>query len=173
MKGRITYTTMLASTPMMSPFAAANVFALADVFAVNVPAGSLQDIYLYWGYAAQDPTYVDQRNVSKSAAGVVEIANFGSTIGFQFSVFNVVYDRSAQVNEYQIMTSLNEELMNGTVMTWYPDFDSFPTEYYSCVANQRLAQKRIEKRMRFQFDFDLMILPSVQVPSTVPNFVMA
>lgn len=173
MKGRITYTTTLPSTPMMSPFGAADVFALIDVFADSVPAGSKQDIFLYWGYKALDPSYVDQRNVSKSAAGVVEIANFGSTTGFQFSVFNVLYDRTAQVNEYQVLASLNDELMNGVVISWYPDFENFPLEYYSCVANQRLAQKRIGVLMRFQFDFDLMVLASVQVPSTVPAFVMA
>jgi hypothetical protein len=173
MKGRITYTTTLPSTPMMSPFSAADVFALQDVFAASVPAGSPQDIFLYWGYSALDPSYVDQRNVSMSAAGVVEIANFGSTTGFQFSVFNVLYDRTAQINEYQVMVQLNNELMNGTVITWYPDFENFPAEYYSCVANQRLAQKRIGIRMKFQFDFNLMVLAAVQVPSTVPAFVMA
>ena len=173
MLGRITYTTTLASTPLMSPFGAANVFALADVFASSIPAGSSQDIFLYWGYDHLDPAYVDQRNVSRSAAGVAEVANFGSITGFQFGLSNVIFDRSAQVDEYQVMTQLNNELMNGTQVSWYPDFVAFPFEYYSCIANQRLAEKRIGVLPWFTFEFDLMILAAVQVPSTVPSFVMA
>jgi len=90
MYGRITYTTTLAATPTMSPFAAADAFALGDVFAVSIPSRSPQDIFLYWGYESLDSYYSDERNVSKSAAGVVEVSNFGSTTGFKFSIADVV-----------------------------------------------------------------------------------
>jgi hypothetical protein len=173
MLGRITYTTTLASTPRMSPFAAADVFALTDVFSATVAAGSTQDIFMYWGYASLDPYYSDQRNLSQSAAGVVDITNFGSTKGFKFSIPNVGQDRGSLVNEYEVMTALNEELMNGVTVTWYPDFVDFPSEYYSCVAEKRLAQKRMGMRLNYKFDFDFRVLASVQVPSTVPDFVMA
>lgn len=173
MLGRITYVTTLASTPVMSPFAAADVYALADVFAASLPAGAMQDIFLYWGYDSLDPYYTDQRNVSRSAAGVTEITNFGSVTGFKFSLSNIVQDRGSQVNEYNVMTALNEETMNGVVVTWYPDFVAFPAEYYSCVAEKRLPQKRSGNLLTYKFDFDFAVLPSVQVPSTVPNFVMA
>lgn len=171
--GRITYITTLASTPVLPPLLAGDVFALGDVFAEAVPAGAVQDIFLYWGYLSLDPYYSDQRNLSQSAAGVVDITNFSSTTGFKFSIPNVVQDRSAPVNEYNIMTALNDELMNGVVVTWYPDFVGYPAEYYSCVAEKRVAQKRMLKLYRYQFDFDFRVLPSVQVPSTVPAFVMA
>lgn len=171
--GRITYVSTLSSTPVQSPFTVADIFALENVFADNIVAGELQDIYLYWGYQNQDPYFKDERNVSRSAAGVVDIVNFGSTTGFKFSIKNVIQDRAAQVNEYEIMTALNEELMNGTVISWYPDFDNFPDEYFSCVATKRLDPKRMGKRDRYQFDFDLFVLATVQVPSTVPSFVMA
>lgn len=170
--GRLTYTNTLAGTPRQSPFTVADIFALDDVFADTVAVGQTQDIYLYWGYKNNDPYYKDDRNVSRSAAGVVDIVNFGSTEGFKFSIMNVIQDRSSQVNEYAIMTSLNEELMNGTVVRWYPDYDNFPTEYFSCVATKRLDPKRIGQRQRYQFDFDLFVLPTVQVPSTVPPFVI-
>lgn len=172
MFGRITYTTTLADTPMMSLLTVADIFALADVFAVSVPAGSLQDIFLYWGYKSLVPYYDDNRNVSKSAAGVVEISNFGSTSGFTFGLWEVLQDRGAQVNEYAILEALNEELLNGVVVSWYPDYVAFPAEYYSCIAKKRLAQKRVNLQFLFQFDFDFMILASVQVPSTVPPFVL-
>lgn len=173
MLGRITYTTTLATTPTMSPFAAADAFALGDVFGVSIGAGLPQDIFLYWGYDSLDPYYTDQRNVSQSAAGVVEVTNFGSVTGFKFSVSNVVQNRGALVNEYEVMTALNEELMNGVAVTWYPDFAAFPAEYYSCVAEKRLAQKRLSNLLTYKFDFDFRVLASVQVPSTVPNFVLA
>jgi len=171
--GRITYTTTLTSTPLMSPLAAADVFALADVFAETLALGGLQDIYLYWGYSKLDPYHTDQRNVSKSAAGVVEVSNFLSTKGFMFAVSEVVQDRAALVNEYAVMEALNEELMNGVVVTWYPDFDNYPAEYFSCIAEKRLDQKRINNSHKYNFNFDLMVLAAVQVPSTVPDFVMA
>lgn len=172
-KGRITYITTLASTPKQSPLTVADIFALEDVFSETLSAGQTQDIYLYWGYQSQDPYYKDERNVSQSAAGVVEIANFGSTTGFNFTISNVSNDRVASVNEFSIMNSLNEEMMNGVVLSWYPDWDNYPDEYYSCVATKRIAPKRIGIMQQFDFSFDLMVLASVQVPSTVPDFAMA
>lgn len=171
--GRITYVTTLTSTPVLPPLMAADVFALTDVFAESLPAGSVQDLFLYWGYLTLDPYYTDQRNVSQSAAGVADVVNFGSTTGFKFSLPNVVQDRNAAFNEYSIIASLNDELMNGVVVTWYPDYVGFPAEYYSCIAEKRLPQKRMLKMVRYQFDFDFRILPTVQVPSTVPPFVIA
>lgn len=171
--GRITYATTLASTPKQSPLTTADIFALDDVFAETLTAGQMQDIYLYWGYKSEEPYYDDKRNVSRSAAGVVDVVNFGSMTGFRFSINNVVHDRSAEVNEFAIMNALNEEMMNGVVMTWYPDFDNFPAEYYSCIAAKRIAPKRMGIMQKYSFDFDLMVLAAVQVPSTVPQFMMA
>lgn len=173
MLGRITYTTTLASTPRMSPFTAADMFALTDVFSEVVAAGTQQDIFLHWGYDSLDPYYSDQRQVSQSAAGVVDIVNFGSTTGFKFSLSNIVQNRGELVNEYEVMTALNEELMNGIAVTWYPDYAAFPAEYYSCIAEKRIAQKRMAKLLTYKFDFDFRVLAGVQIPSTVPDFVMA
>ena len=172
MRGRLTYIATLASTPRQSPFTVADFTAIPDLSVATVALGQQQDLFLYWGYASRDPYYQDTRNVSRSAAGVVEVTNFGSTKGFKFSIQNVVEDRNAQVNEYAILTALNEELMAGTLMQWYPDFDLYPTEYFSCVSAGRIDPKRIGSAYRWQFDFDLMVLPSVQFPSTVPVFAL-
>ena len=172
MRGRLTYIATLASTPRQSPFTVADFSAIPDITNPLVAVGQQQDLFLYWGYAQRDPYYQDVRNVSRSAAGVVEVTNFGSTKGFKFSIQNVIEDRNAQVNEYAIMAALNEELMAGTLMYWYPDFDLYPTEYFSCVAAQRIDPKRIGTQYRWQFDFDLMVLPAVQFPSTVPPFAL-
>ena len=170
MRGRLTYIATLPNTLRQSPFTVADFSALTDITATTINVGEQQDLYLYWACSAQDPYYQDVRNVSRSAAGVVEVTNFGSTKGFKFSLQNILEDRAAQVNEFAILTALNEELMAGTLMLWYPDFDNYPTEYYSCVSAGRIAPKRIGTQYRWQFDFDLMILPAVQFPSTVPAF---
>lgn len=172
MLGRITYTATLNNTPLQSPLTVANFEALANVEAFQINAGSVQDIYLYWGYTAQDPYYTDVRNVSRSAAGVVEVMNFGSVNGYKISINNIIEDRTASVNEYAIMNALNNELMAGTVITWYPDYDNYPSEFFSCIAANRFAQKRTNKN-RWQFDLDLQVLPTVQFPSTVPAFQLA
>lgn len=172
MPGRITYTITSGQTPMQSPFTVADIFALGDVFADTLAIGATQDIYLYWGYASLDPDYDDQRNVARSAAGVVEVTNFGSTDVFRFAIPNVWNDRAAQVNEFEIMSSLNEELMRGTDVRWYPDYDNYPAEYFACVASKRVRPRRDGTTMRFKFEFDLFVLPSVQIPSTVPPFVI-
>lgn len=172
MLGRITYTVTLAGTPQPSPLTVANFEALQNIEAITLAAGSTQDIYLYWGYTSNDPYYTDVRNVSRSAAGVVEITNFGSTNGFKLVIDNIIEDRAAQVNEYAIMNALNAELMAGTVVSWYPNYDSFPAEFFSCISAARLAQKRTVKN-RWQFTLDLQVLPIVQLPSSVPAFQIA
>lgn len=173
MHGRITYTTTLASTPLMSPFAAADFSLIPDVSATTILAGSTQDIYLYWGYSSLDPYYKDQRNVSQSASGLVEVTNFLSTLGFKFGIDRVLQDRLAETNEYGVMQAMNDELMNGVVLTWWPDWDYSITEYYSCIAAQRLPAKRVDNQFVWNYSFDFMVLPTVQVPSTVPPFVIA
>ena len=173
MSGRLKYITSTPNTPQQSPLTVANVFGLANVFAETLAMGAMQDIYLYWGYLAKDPYYTDVRNVSRSAAGVVEISNFSSVTSFKFSIDNVIENRAAQVNEFAIMNALNNEMMVGTLMQWYPDYDNFPSEYYNCVANQRLNAKRMGTTQRWQFDFDVSVLATVQFPSTVPAFQLA
>lgn len=173
MRGRITYFTSVADTPKMSPLSAVDFWILPDVYVPTLALGEQQDIYLYWGYETQDPYYKDQRNVSRSAAGVVDISVYLSTTGFKFSIPDVLHDRAAAVNEYAVMQALNNELMIGTTVLWYPDYDNYPSEYYACVAEARLNPKRVGKQYRWVFSFDLAVLPAVQMPSTVPVFVLA
>jgi hypothetical protein len=171
MRGRITYITTSTITPMMSPLVAMDIFSLPDVFAELLTAGQMQDINMYWGYATLDPYHSDQRNVSKSASGVVEITNFISTKGYKFDIEYVNQNRGSITDEYAVMQALNDELMMGTPVMWYPDYDYSITEYFSCVANSRLDAKRDGALLLWTFSFDLMVLASVQIPSTVPEFV--
>jgi len=56
------------------------------------------------------------------------------------------------------MTALNEEGMNGVVMTWYPDFTAYPAEYYSCIAEKRMPHKRMGTLFNFKFDLTSVYL---------------
>jgi hypothetical protein len=174
MIGRISYNTTLASTPAMSPFAAVDMFALADVFQESLPVGSAQDVVLRWGYMNLDPAHNDIRNLSQSASGVVEVTHFLSTDSFKFTVPKVPQTRiGGSVNEYAVLNALSDECAKGTPLTWWPEFDNYPTEYISCVANGRLDQKRIGVMKLWNFSFDLLQLASVQIPSTIPPFVLS
>jgi hypothetical protein len=173
MIGRISYTTTLASTPAMSPFAAVDLFALADVFQETLAVGSNQDIVMFWGYTNLDIVYNDIRNLSQSASGVVEVTFFLSTTTYKFTLPNVPEQRSGlNVNEYAVINALSDECAKGTPLTWWPEFDNYPAEYISCVANSRPDPKRVGPYMRWDFGFDLLQLAAVQIPSTVPPFVL-
>jgi hypothetical protein len=172
MIGRITYPTTLSGTPRPSPFAAADIFALTDVFADTVALGDMQDIYLYWGYESLNPQHNDIRNISQSASGVVEITHFLTTQLFSFGLTNVIEDRITG-NEYAMLNALNNELIKGTIVTWYQNYDDYPAEYISCAGNKRIEPVRIGSRPRWTFGFELLQLPVVQAPSTVPAFVLA
>lgn len=172
MNGRITYTATLSNTPAPSPLNSVEIFNLSAVFSDTVAAGQVQDIYFQWLYSSLDPYHVDKREVSESAGGVVEIAHFLTTTNYKFTIDNVRKDRGGiLVNDYAMFVALNAELAKGTIIKWYPDYDTFPTEYFSCVANKRIDPKRMGTTEKFSFSFDLRVLPSVQSPSTVPPFV--
>jgi hypothetical protein len=174
MIGRVSYTTTLASTPAMSPFAAVAIFALDQVFRDFLPIGANQDVVLRWGYMNLDPAHNDIRNLSQSASGVVEVTHFLSTDSYKFTLYRVPQTRiGGSVNEYAVLNALSDECAKGTPLTWWPEFDNYPTEYISCVANGRLDQKRIGVMPFWNFSFDLLALPSVQIPSTIPPFVLS
>lgn len=174
MIGRITYTTTLANTPRQSPFGVADIFALTNVFQDTLNIGDVQDLFLYWGYENLDPAHNDIRNVSMSASGVVEITHFLTTELYAFSLPNVLENRNLGIaSEYAMLNALNDELIKGTIITWYPDFENNPTEYYSCAGNKRIEAVRQSSMQRWTFGFELLLLPSVQAPSTVPPFMLA
>lgn len=172
MRGRIIYTATLTGTPAPSPLNSVEIFNLAAVFEDTVAAGQVQDIYLPAGYSSLEPYFTDKRVLSQSAGGVVEIANFQSTTNYKFKIDHIRKDRGGAVqNDYAMLVALNDELAKGTIVKWYPDWDTYPDEYFSCVANKRIPQKRMGTLPLFSFEFDLLVLPSVQSPSTVPPFV--
>jgi len=170
-RGLITYTATKAQTPYQAPLTSLDPLGRADTFLDVVAIGDQQDIYLYWGYKSLDPLHTDNRSLSRSASGVVEVIDFGSSQGFKFSCEFVNEVRATgMANEYAMMNALNDELASGTPISWYPDIDAFPDEYYSCVAVKRTNPTRSNSLMRWKFDFELMVVAAVQIPSTAPAF---
>lgn len=77
------------------------------------------------------------------------------------------------VSDFAVMNALNEEIAKGTIMTWWPDWDARPSDYFSVVGNKRIAPRRLRSQYMWAFDLDLRIVPEIQFPSTVPPFVAA
>lgn len=174
MIGRIQYTVTIADTPARSPFSAADIFGLPNIFGDVLQPGDTQDILLDWGYLTLNPVHKDNRFMSVSSSGAAEISWFSTLESFTLLVPRVDENRNTgYANDYAVMNALNDELARGTVITWYPDWEGFPSEFYSCVSNKRIDQKRFNSSMRWDFQFDLMKLANVQFPSTVPPFVLA
>jgi len=84
----------------------------------------------------------------------------------------VTLDRSAgKVNEFAIYKALNDAADAGAVLTFYPDVDSFPAEFVSCVLRDFKNPKRENKLPIFTFSLRLLILPALQAPANIPAYV--
>jgi len=160
MRGRIVYTVTLADTPAASPM-----FGTLNI-------GEQQVIDFRWIYTRLDPKPSRKRKVIESSSGVAEVLHFGKFGGFSFDLADVREDRNG-VNDYAILNALNDELDIGTVITWYPDYISKPDQYLSCIAKTVIDPRRVENFAMWDFSFDLKVLTTVQIPSTVPPFVSA
>lgn len=160
MKGRIVYDVTIAGTPAMPPATG------------TLAAGATQTIDFAWYYTGIDPAHDDTRTLLKSASGVVEGRLFFTTKSFQIAVSRVL-ESGASNSDYEVLQKLNDEIARGTLLKWYPNYTVYPAEYFSCVGNKRIDPVRIDNSMRWTFTFDLLVLPSAQAVSTVPNHVMS
>lgn len=157
--GSLSYIVTIDGTPAAPP--ANGILAAGDIQVINLA-----------DYAVLASSHEDIRSMSKSVSGVAEILHFLSLTSFQIEVHNVAEDR-AGVNYYAILNALNDEISLGTVLTWSPDFENYPTDFYSVVGKNRINPKRVGAQFKWNFKFDLIVLPAVQTPSTVPAFVVA
>lgn len=160
MKGRIVYTVTMAGTPAMPP--ATGTLAIGDTQTIDFP----------WSYTGIDPKHDDVRTLLKSASSAVEGRLFYTTKSFQFAVARVL-ESGASNSDYAVLQKLNDELARGTMVMWYPNYTTYPAEYLACIGNKRIDPTRINTSMRWNFKFDLLVLPSAQAASTVPNHVMS
>jgi len=160
MKGRIVYAVSIAGTPAMPP--ATGTLAI----------GATQTIDFPWHYTGIDPVHADTRTLLKSASGAVEGRLFYTSKSFQIAVSRVLESGAAN-SDYEVLQKLNDEIARGTLLRWYPNYTIYPGEYLSCVGNKRIDPTRINTSMRWDFKFDLLVLPPAQAASTVPNHVMS
>lgn len=160
MRGRIVYDVTVDGTLAMPP--ATGTLAVGDT----------QTIDFAWSYSRRDPTNNDNRILSKSASGMIEGRRFFTAKSFEFEVQRVLESGESN-SDYEVLQKLNDEIARGTLITWYPDYTVYPAEYFSCVGNKRIDPIRIKTSMRWIFKFDLLVLPSAQAPSTVPNHIMS
>jgi len=106
-----------------------------------------------------------------TAAGtIIEVQASADFVG---SIDDVSVVLTGTVSEFAVMNALNDEMAKGTMMKCWPDYAARPSEYYSIIGNRRIAPKRSQMRQSWKFDFDVMVLPGVQAPSTVAAFVSA
>jgi len=154
MIGRIVYTVTLSGTPAMPPATGT----------LNV--GAIQTIDLVWHYSKLDPRYKDTRAMSKSDSGLTEVRRFNTQKSYLIEVRKV-----PDGAYFDVLDALNDEIAKGALLTWYPDYGTWPDEYFYCVGVQRIDPERINMHA-WSFSFELLALPTAQAASTVPDFVL-
>ena len=169
--GLIQYITTTA-TPTRSPYHYASFYdAALHPWADSLAAGDTQSIYIDWGYHVLEPTRFDARSVNVTPIGFSEVISHGFRHGHKFILDFVPRIRSVGYSDdYEVLNALNDHLNSGTV-TWWPDYDNFPTESFTVVANKVIAPKRNGHLHWFTFEFDFVELSLGQAPSSVPAFV--
>jgi len=135
-------------------------------------AGDVAQIWLDYRYAKLDHKHKDNRTESVATSRVVQIRDFGSEERFIFSQ-NFVEDlRAAGVaSDMDAFESFVDNAMKGGAFLWFPDFENYPDEFLSCILNKRAEPVRFRTNGLFNYDFDLRVLPSVQIPSSSPAFI--
>jgi hypothetical protein len=95
---------------------------------------------------------------------------FRADASFVGSIDNVSVKTINVVSDYAAMNALNDEIAKGTVMTWWPDYENRPSDFFSIIGNKRIAPKRKGPEPKWTYTFDYRIAPAVQFPSTIPPF---
>jgi len=135
-------------------------------------AGEIGQIWLDYRYGKLDHHHKDFRKESVATSGVVQVQNFGTQERFTFSQQFVTDDRGVGlVSDMSAFESFVDTAMTGAPFIWFPDRENYQDEYFSCILNKRAEPKRHGSIGWYNFDFDLRVLPMVQMPSSVPSFV--
>lgn len=137
----------------------------------SAETGDLVSIYLE-PYESLDPTLVTDKSQSRSTSGVRQTRWFSEEDGWLLKLRNV--EQVTDPDKYDaaaVYLALNKALNRGGVIQWYPDFANDPTAYYSCIMEgDAKPPSRFRKLDSWFFEFNLVILPDIQVISTVPPF---
>jgi len=135
-------------------------------------AGDVAQIWLDYRYPKLDHTHKDLRTESVATSGVVQIRDMGTQERFQFAQNFVTDVRGAGfASDADAFESFMDTAMKGQPFIWFPDYENYPDEFLSCIMNKRAEPKRFQTLGWFNFDFDLRVLPAVQIPSNSPAFI--
>jgi len=135
-------------------------------------AGDVAQIWLDYRYAKLDHKHKDNRTESVATSKVVQIRDLGSEERYIVSQKFVEDLRAAGVaSDMDSFESFVDNAMKGGAFLWFPDFENYPDEFLSCILNKRAEPVRSNKIGNFNYDFDLRVLPSVQIPSSSPAFI--
>lgn len=168
MRGLIQYV-VDTDTPQQGLWASYQPWTKTLPWADTLTSGQTAEIYLV-EYGNLDPTIDTDKSVSKSTALVTQTRFFSQEDGWRTSFNDIDEDRTTW-NPYSVYNALNRAANEGTVLTWYPNIDDHPTEFYSVIVEDVRPPRREGPLLKWTFSFDFTILPDVQFPSTVPVFV--
>ena len=135
-------------------------------------AGDVAQIWLDYRYEKLDHKHKDFRSESVSTAKVVEIQSFPSQERYIIGQDMVTDKRGpGLVSDMSAIEMFVDTAMNGDAFIWFPDYENYPDEYLSCILNKRAEPQRVRKYGLYKFDFDVRVLPLIQMPSSIPGFI--
>lgn len=138
-------------------------------YADTIAAGDLVQLWLDYGYSRLDHQHVDRRHEAVAVSGVTQIRYFSTSEIWELEMQFVEDRRGADlVSDFAAIESAIDAWVAGTPLNWYPDAENYPTEYFACVLHKRAEPKRQHNLGWYQITLPLRVLPSVQMPSTVP-----
>jgi len=135
-------------------------------------AGDVAQIWLDYRYGKLDHQHKDARTESIATSNVTQIRYMSTQERFVFSQRFVEDLRASGIaSDMEAFESFVDTAMKGQSFIWFPDFENFPDEFLSCILNKRAEPKRTQTLGLFNYDFDVRVLPSVQIPSNSPSFI--
>jgi len=170
LRGLISYTAPV-DTPAQPPLEGFEPLTYQAPLIDTVAAGDTVYLYLQ-GYKSLDDMTKDDVDYNRATSGVVEVLFRETYVRKRFTIEFIKNDRAAPVNDYDLYRALADAAVKGTMLTWYPDVNNYPTESFFCVVEKRPRETRVAEFLEyFGFTFELEILPDIQVPASPPGFV--
>jgi len=171
MRGMMRYVTPV-DVPVQSIYQMAQPYGASSTpWADTALAGSTVEVLLPRYLTLDDRPPHDNLSVSATKSNVSQSVWYGSIEGHHIVLDYVEGVRQMGMdNPKSHMVALAQAAGRGIEMAWYPDFETYPNEFYT-VRVKRKAPRRLNKMMLWSFAFDLTIMGSQQFPDTVPAFI--
>jgi len=140
-----------------------------DVFSDTFIAGEVAQLWLDHKYFRLDYRHDDNRNRSVSTSGIVQTRHFNTAELYDFVLGDVTDIRGTSVvSDYSAVESFFDTVIHGAEFLWFPDYENYPAEYFTCILEKRTEPKR--KGVRGMYDFTFNVRVATQFTSTVLSF---